>query len=111
MKNVNYLAAGAWLLAALMFLFIMLSYGHKQYENGYHKGKDETQRQYQESLAKQQRVAQQASQNYEKQKTENEVKRDERQAQVTKIVRVPVYTNVCLDSSGVRLVNEAISSR
>lgn len=89
----------------------MLSYGHKQYENGYHKGKDETQRQYQVALAKQQEASKQASQNYEKQKAENEVKRDERQVQVTKIIRVPVYTNVCLDSSGVRLVNEAISSR
>lgn len=111
MRNVNYLAAGVWLLTAIIFLFIILSYGHKQYENGYRKGKEEMQKQYQESLAKHQRVAQQASQNYEKQKAENEVKRDERQAQVTKIIRVPVYTNVCLDASGVRLVNEAISSR
>lgn len=111
MKTINYVAVGAWALLALMVLFAALSYGHKQYDNGYRKGKDETQKQYQESLAKQQEASKQASQNYEKQKAENEVKRDERQAQVTKIVRVPVYTNVCLDASGVRLVNEAISSR
>jgi hypothetical protein len=111
MKNINYLALGAWALLALMVLFAVLSYGSKQYQKGYSKGTEEVQRQYQEALAKQQAAINKASQDYEKQKAENEVKQDERQAQVTKIVKVPVYTNVCLDASGVRIINAAISSR
>jgi uncharacterized protein HemX len=111
MKNINYLALGAWALLALIVLFAVLSYGSKQYQKGYSKGTEEVQRQYQEALAKQQEAINKASQDYEKQKAENEVKQDERQAQVTKIVKVPVYTNVCLDASGVRIINEAISSR
>jgi ABC-type transport system involved in cytochrome bd biosynthesis fused ATPase/permease subunit len=111
MKNINYLALGVWALLALMVLFAVLSYGSKQYQKGYSKGTEEVQRQYQEALAKQQEAINKASQDYEKQKAENEVKQDERQTQVTKIVKVPVYTNVCLDASGVRIINEAISSR
>jgi hypothetical protein len=111
MKNINYLALGAWALLALMVLFAVLSYGSKQYQKGYSKGTEEIRHQYQEALAKQQAAINKASQDYEKQKAENEVKQDERQTQVTKIVKVPVYTNVCLDASGVRIINEAISSR
>jgi hypothetical protein len=111
MKNINYLALGAWALLALMVLFAVLSYGSKQYQKGYSKGTEEVQRQHQEALAKQQAAINKASQDYEKQKAENEVKQDERQTQVTKIVKVPVYTNVCLDASGVRIINEAIISR
>ncbi|PIT51898.1 hypothetical protein BHC44_09825 [Snodgrassella alvi] len=111
MRNINYPAVGAWALLALMVLFAVLSYGSKQYQKGYSKGTEEVQRQYQEALAKQQASINKASQEYEKQKAENGVKQDERQAQVTKIIKVPVYTNVCLDASGVRIINEAISSR
>jgi hypothetical protein len=111
MKNINYLSLGAWALLALMVLFAVLSYGSKQYQKGYSKGTEEIRHQYQEALAKQQAAINKASQDYEKQKAENEVKQDERQIQVTKIVKVPVYTNVCLDASGVRIINEAISSR
>ncbi|KDN13113.1 hypothetical protein SALWKB12_0920 [Snodgrassella communis] len=111
MKNINYMAVGAWALLALMVLFVALSYGSKQYKKGYSKGAEEVRRQYQAALNKQQEAANKASQEYEKQKAKSEVKQDERQAQVTKIVKVPVYTNVCLDASGVRIINEAISSR
>ncbi|PIT20817.1 hypothetical protein BGI35_08045 [Snodgrassella communis] len=105
------MAVGAWALLALMVLFAALSYGSKQYQKGYSKGAEEVRRQYQAALDKQQEAANKASQEYEKQKAKSEAKQDERQAQVTKIVKVPVYTNVCLDASGVRIINEAISSR
>ncbi|WP_100102300.1 hypothetical protein [Snodgrassella communis] len=111
MKYINYMAVGAWALLALMVLFAALSYGSKQYQKGYSKGAEEVRRQYQAALDKQQEAANKASQEYEKQKAKSEAKQDERQAQVTKIVKVPVYTNVCLDASGVRIINEAISSR
>jgi sortase (surface protein transpeptidase) len=111
LKNINYMIYIAWALLVLILLLSLVAYGHSRYQNGYSKGAEEVQRQYQEALAKQQTAANKASQEYEKQKAKSEAKQDERQAQVTKIVKVPVYTNVCLDASGLRIINEAISSR
>lgn len=111
MKEINYVSVSVRILVILILLFIVTAIGRKQYTKGYNAGIEAIQKKQQAEAARQQAALNKASANYEKQKEVSEVKQNERQTQVTKIVRVPVYTNVCLDASGVHVINEAISSR
>ena len=111
MKNFNYMLFGAGILLMSIWVFSLVTYGHYQYRRGYNAGGLAEQQIQQKAIAKQQAVANKLSQDYEKQKAENEVKRDEQKRQITKIVKVPVYSNVCLDASGVQLINQAINER
>lgn len=111
LKKFNYMTFGACALLVLILLFNLIAYGHYQYRRGYNAGRQTEQQIQQKAQAKQQAAANKLSQDYEKQKAENEVKRDEQKRQITKIVKVPVYSNVCLDASGVQLINQAINER
>ncbi len=111
LRNVNYMIFSAGILLVLIWLFSLVTYGHDQYRRGYNQGRLAEQQIQQKAQAKQQAAANKLSQDYEKQKAENEVKRDEQKRQITKIVKVPVYSNVCLDASGVQLINQAINER
>ena len=111
LKNFNYMLFGAGILLMSIWVFSLVTYGHYQYRRGYNAGRQTEQQIQQKAQAKQQAVANKLSQDYEKQKAENEVKRDEQKRQITKIVKVPVYNNVCLDASGVQLINQAINER
>ena len=111
LKNFNYMLFSAGILLMLIWLFSLVTYGQHQYRKGYKAGGLAEQQIQQKAIANQQAAANKLSQDYEKQKAENEVKRDEQKRQITKIVKVPVYSNVCLDATGVQLINQAINER
>ena len=57
----------------------------------------------------QQTAAHKASTEYQAEKATNEQKEKIRYVEVQKIINRPVYRNVCLDSDGLHIINQAIA--
>lgn len=85
----------------------VLDYGQQQYVRGYNAAIAEVQAAAEKQQAK---IDTQAEQ-YENQKAENLEKEKVRYVEIQKIIRQPVYRNVCIDDDGLRTINEAVAER
>lgn len=113
LKIFNYRIIGTCAsLILICCLLCLFADSHKHYRSGYNDGKlAEKKASATPNHSQATDSSQWSGQNDEKQNAENEVKMRGTEKQIIKIVKVPVYNYVCLNASGVWLINEAIGGR
>jgi predicted negative regulator of RcsB-dependent stress response len=95
------------MLVIALSVFGVWSYGASQYSKGFSKATATLQAKFDVINAKQAKRMAQESAKYQADKFKRDQEQDIQYVEVEKIVREPVYLNVCLDDDGLSEINKA----
>jgi len=103
-----------YVVAAVIVLSVCFACRYREqrsYRKGYNDATAKISAEIAKTAKKQAETAYAASLGYQEEKSEREKQERVRYVEVQKIIKQPVYRNVCLDDDGLRIINDSATGK